>query len=1097
MKPHASLRQPRLLPIVPLLLLPWAVLTGQTVPNPGFDENTFTAFPGYASGNGGVINGWTLLPPERTGLNPSGGSPFANNGATPSAPNVAFIQAGASGPASMKTTVTGLTIGTKYNVSVRLNCRAGYQSPFLQFSTDGDGPSVLAEVTSVAGGNDFGPAYRYGAYEFTATAASHEITFANLRTDGDATLLLDNVTIAPSTGAWSVAPWTNDADSGIDPQYVYTHAYSFGSNPPVTINGVPFIGREVNVPGRFSITDLPNSFGNLTPNNVTGDGANLAKDFRYGGANTGITLHNLKPSTQYVFTHYGIGFDAAPTSRTSTFVSSLGGDRYTSNLNRYGQSNGILTNYTYSTDALGSPVTISFPALSANSYHTSGFSNREAAPSTPPVRWTVAAWDDDATSGVSPNHHYTHAFKFGAATNFNLNGINFTGLAGANPGGANYLSTSLPNVYNNDINTVTGYGSPLARDFVYNGFPALHTLTGLTPGKSYVLTIYSVGWNDGARPAAFIGGVGEGATVLNQDQFGNDRGLRFDYAYTADATGTLNLTVSGFDGTRSIHHYGLSNREADPLVGTKPVITLQPVGAAIGFGSDFTLRAAGIGSPTLQYQWQLDGEDIPGADEPVLLLENIGFDDAGDYTLTITNNDGNATSNPATVIVRDNVAGFFASGLGVDGQPLPNGSIDPHYTLLTNPDNTESETVFVQSNVPGAWLPNSTTSKWVGPRADTAAAAALTADDGEGPGNYVYRTRIDLTNFDLPTVRITGSWTSDNVGLAIRVNGVATGLVNTGNFAALTPFTIDTTVAPGLVAGVNTIDFLVNNADAATGFTGLRVDGLAAVGTIPPNTAPHIVTQPAGVAGPHNGTVALAVAATGSHPLGYKWFKGTEEIVGAVEPVLYVDILDLTAAGNYSVRVSNGAGFVDSQAAAVTIPNAVPVVVDDDLTTDQGVPLEIDVVFDMLANDTDGDNDLLTLAGFAAASFNGGTVTEAAGIITYTPAPGYHGLDGFTYTVSDGWGGTSAPGTVLIDVKQVVDPAPQQLTITLAPGGATATAAFKGAPGVSYTLQRSPDLTPLSWVDIGTEIAPLSGDVLILDDDPLPVRAFYRISYTP
>jgi hypothetical protein len=441
--------------------------------------------------------------------------------------------------------------------------------------------------------------------------------------------------------------------------------------------------------------------------------------------------------------------------------------------------------------------------------------------------------------------------------------------------------------------------------------------------------------------------------------------------------------------------------------------------------------------------------------------------------------------------VLENVPGVFGTGLGHDGQPLAAGAVDPHYTLIVNPDNTESTTALVQGNIPGAWLPNSGTSKWTGPRTDTAGAAAMTVDDGEGLGTYVYRTQIDLTGFDVSTVQISGGWATDNSGLALRVNTAGV------TFGALQPFTVNIGNAPGLIAGLNTIDFVVNNSDIATGFTGLRVDGLSAIGVIPPNTPPHIAVQPQSAVGPHGGTVTLAVGASGSATLTYQWYKDNDPLPGEEAATLQIPINAVTDGGDYYVRVTNGSGFDDSDVATVTVTNEAPVVVDDNLVTDENTPLEIDVLFDMLDNDTDADNDILTLAGFSATSFNGGTVTEDNGIITYTPAPGFDGLDGFTYTVSDGWGGTSAPGTVLITVNAVSNPAPGPLMLTVNLSGGTVTGSFTGSPGTSYTLERSTTLEALSWTPVDTQVAPGSGNVVITDNSPPPGKAFYRISYTP
>ncbi len=1091
-------RSPGALPryLAASLLLPLLPLTGQTVINGNFDAQTFASSPGYASLNGGVITGWTLSNAARTGLNTSSG-PFWTTpcGPIPSAANCALIQASGS-PASMSQSVTDLIIGTKYNVSVRISARSG-NNPSLVFSTDGNGPTVKLDVIAPPSTGSLATAtvFRTAAFEFTATATSHVITFTNDRTAGDHTLLLDDVTVAPSSGAWSFAPWTSDADSGVDSQFVYTHAHHLslgGSWQPIKINGVDFNLGDAAGSNRFTLTNLTANFVNRTPNNLpAGTGSyNLAKDFRYDGPNTGITLQNLKPSTQYVFTLYGLGFD--PTAyRSATFTSSLSSEKFSVNLNHYGQGNGVRINYTYTTDASATPVTISYPTHGGGTFHTGGFSNREAVASTPPVVWTSHQWTDDATSGASSYHPYTHAFKFGSATNVNVNGINFTGIGGANPAGSSYTSSGLPNVYANDTNVVTASGSILGRDFLHGGYPETHNLTGLTPGKNYVFTIYTMGWTDGIRRAALIGGIGQGSSILNQDEFGPDQGVRFEYQYTASAAGTATITASGIDvavatpfDRKSIHTYGISNREADPYVAKAPEFTLQPVGITLGIGADYTLRGATIGSPTMTYQWKKGINDISGETNPVLVLNDVTAADSGSYTLVVTNGIGGpVTSNPANVAVLENVPAYGNTGVGVDGLLLAAGQIDPHFKLITNPDNSLSDTVYVQSNLPGAWLPNSATSKWVGPRADSSGSAGASGDAGAGPGVYVYRTSLDLTGFDLASVVISGKWATDNIV------GVT--------FQTLVPFSISNTAFPALLtSGINNVDFVVRNTDVATGFTGLRIDEFAAIGAIPPGTAPHIAVQPTGANGAHNGTVVLAAGASGSGPLTYQWYKGVDPLPAATDPALYLTISDLTLAGSYSVRVTNGVTSVDSSPAVVTVTNADPTTVFDDAgTTDEDVPLEIGVST-LLANDSDADGDTLDLTSVSPASAQGGTVVESGGVVTYTPAPGYSGPDTFTYTVNDGdWGGSSTE-TVVITVNATAIVPPGQMTLVLSGGVATGT--FTGTPGATYLFQRSTTLETGSWSTVDTEIAPLSGTVVVEDPSP-PVggKAFYRISYVP
>ena len=90
--------------------------------------------------------------------------------------------------------------------------------------------------------------------------------------------------------------------------------------------------------------------------------------------------------------------------------------------------------------------------------------------------------------------------------------------------------------------------------------------------------------------------------------------------------------------------------------------------------------------------------------------------------------------------------------------------------------------------------------------------------------------------------------------------------------------------------------------------------------------------------------------------------------------------------------------------------NRFPTAQADSATTLSGAALTINV----LANDSDPDGDLLSVAGFTQPAH--GTVTQVSGGLRYTPASGYAGADSFTYTISDGRGGT-ATATVSVTVQ--------------------------------------------------------------------------------
>lgn len=353
---------------------------GQTLENGGFEANSFQVPPGYVSDNA-PITGWTAPAPDGVGLNPAGGeSQFANNGAVPEGSQVAFIWPFGY---SLATTVSGLTAGERYRVRVRANAsqiEGVPTSAVLRATIDGE-DAIAINVYPVGGTAP----YATLTFEFTAGGASHELEVFNDAPD-DSTLLIDDVRVAVSSGRWSIEPWTNDTDAGLNAEFVYTHAYNFGSSAGTSINGVPFTGVAGGNPavsGRFSTTFLANVFNN-DGNNVTGGSRTLANDFVYGGTvpageYQSIRMEGLTPGVEYVASVYSVGWEA-PTPAIRWVTGSLdGAEHFTLNQDQYGNDNGMVISHRYTADESGTATLRFAPVNPANvSMHFYGFSNREA-----------------------------------------------------------------------------------------------------------------------------------------------------------------------------------------------------------------------------------------------------------------------------------------------------------------------------------------------------------------------------------------------------------------------------------------------------------------------------------------------------------------------------------------------------------------------------------------------------------------------------------------------------------------------------------------------------------------------------------------------
>lgn len=89
--------------------------------------------------------------------------------------------------------------------------------------------------------------------------------------------------------------------------------------------------------------------------------------------------------------------------------------------------------------------------------------------------------------------------------------------------------------------------------------------------------------------------------------------------------------------------------------------------------------------------------------------------------------------------------------------------------------------------------------------------------------------------------------------------------------------------------------------------------------------------------------------------------------------------------------------------------NTAPVAVNDNGTTTAGTAVTINA----LANDSDADGDSLTITSVSGVN---GNAQISGGNIIFTPASGFSGVESFSYTLSDGQGGTDS-ATVSVTVN--------------------------------------------------------------------------------
>lgn len=80
-----------------------------------------------------------------------------------------------------------------------------------------------------------------------------------------------------------------------------------------------------------------------------------------------------------------------------------------------------------------------------------------------------------------------------------------------------------------------------------------------------------------------------------------------------------------------------------------PILLSHPQSQVVTPGATVTLAATAAGAGPLAYQWRFEGQNIPGANTPTLILTNIQAHQAGSYVLVVSNPAGSAQSMPATI----------------------------------------------------------------------------------------------------------------------------------------------------------------------------------------------------------------------------------------------------------------------------------------------------------------------------------------------------------------------------------------------------------------------------------------------------------------
>jgi autotransporter-associated beta strand protein len=471
-------------------------------------------------------------------------------------------------------------------------------------------------------------------------------------------------------------------------------------------------------------------------------------------------------------------------------------------------------------------------------------------------------------------------------------------------------------------------------------------------------------------------------------------------------------------------------------VGEAPTITTAPASQVVECDGTTTFTVAASGSPTLAYQWSVNGSAVSGATSTSFTTNNVhGAGSVYTISATVSSAFGSVTSN-ATLTVQDTLAPVITmNGANPLYVECHGAYADPGASAL---DACVGSVAAVAS---GTVDPNTTGTYTL----------TYTANDGNGNTATAFRTVIVQ---DTTPASIT--WSFTNLTLSTDTNCTALMPDVTGtNYilasdvcsASLT-ITQSPTNSAALPLGTNTVVIAVADGSGNTAWSTNTI-------VVADTTAPVITLQPQSQTNLLGADAVFTVEALSCSTLAYQWTFATNPLTDQTNATLTVTNVQLTDAGDYQVVVASTAGMTTSAVAVLTV-NRAPVAA----ATNAGVTENQVLVIDnlkLLSVCSDPDGDPLTVVSAGPLSTNGGSVTLTSSNVTYLPLTDFVGADRFDFTVSDGRGG-SATGSVLVAVASASAPS---LNIVSGPDilpDGHFHVGFAGIPGYSYTIQYSPNV---------------------------------------
>lgn len=365
----------------------------------------------------------------------------------------------------------------------------------------------------------------------------------------------------------------------------------------------------------------------------------------------------------------------------------------------------------------------------------------------------------------------------------------------------------------------------------------------------------------------------------------------------AQDSGSYALVVANRAGNSTSHSFSI--QVIDPSV----AIDLNPAIASLD--ETVTFRAFAQGTAPFEYQWRKDGEPIEGKTESVLTIEKAEDQDAGHYSVEVSNEHGSVTSKTAELLIFP----------GIKKQPPPKIVARIGERLLLQIETYGSEPREIQ------WLKE-----------------AVPVTDGDSP-------ELLLENIDVEDGGIYSAIISNRAGTikseptAIEILPLITYQPESqffSSFGGTAIFDVRAIGTPPLTyRWMKDGKLFLETDDPRLVIDQITGEDGGEYRVIVANPAGEVESEPASLLVPPfisqhprsktvraGDEVEFEVKAVGKDPFEYQWMKNGQPIPGETGPSLHLQDTKGEDSARYTVKVSNEVGEITSEDALLSIsPN--------------------------------------------------------------------------------------------------------------------------------------------------------------------------------